>query len=60
VLLPEDDVLFWAGQRSPTPYAPLHRLNQLTSRAPPLSPSSFGIADIVEASVMDLPEKQRE
>src|SRR5258707_9654814 len=25
VLLPEDDVLFWAGQRSPTPYAPLQR-----------------------------------
>jgi hypothetical protein len=23
--MPEDDVLFWAGQRSPTPYAPLQR-----------------------------------
>jgi hypothetical protein len=25
VLLPEDDILFWTGQRSPTPYAPLQR-----------------------------------
>ena len=25
VLLPEDDILFWAGQRPPTPHAPLQR-----------------------------------
>src|SRR5438105_4833147 len=25
VLLPEDDVLFWAGQRPPTPHAPFQR-----------------------------------
>src|SRR5947208_142486 len=25
VLLPEDDILFWAGQRPPTPHAPFQR-----------------------------------
>jgi hypothetical protein len=38
VLLPKDDILFWAGQRPPTSYAPLKRAPDAGSISPPGAP----------------------